>query len=423
MAELRAKASDEMRAAGAWSRLPGRALRAFAFSTLGGLLLPLAGCNNFFQCENKPACPATSTSTGSGSSSGSGSTVDYAFVSYTTTDSAGNPTSTLKGYNIASGALTAINSVTLPFVPIAMAVNPANSILYVASVPGYSDPGIYEYAIATDGTLSVANGGAALVTDPVGAMTISPDGNYLYTLEAAGLNMIQYAVNSSTGALATGGTVGTPSLSCVPAVSPVVLPGCSVAVSPKKDYVVASFGTSGTAIYSYSSSSGITNATPTVLTPATGSGDFAVAIDGNDNALIARTVSLGGYELASLVASPSTYTGQSVAIASGTIPRSTVVDPDSKFVYTADVGLGKISGFSIGSTALPTALTSSPYSGPANVASLGIDSTDTYLVAAGFDATAGLQLYSIAASGVLTPIVSAATTTATAYPVLVAMSH
>ena len=194
---------------------------------LGSVLIAVQGCSgSFFQCENKAACPASGT-TGSTGTTGS---VDFAFVSYTTTD--GN--SVVTGYDLASGGLTAINTVTLPFVPIAMTVNPANSRLYVASVPGAKTPGIYEYTIGTDGTLTSA-GTDPLVQDFPGAMAISPDGAWLFTLQSTGQTMTEYKVDATTGSLTSSGALIVPALSCAPSVGTPVLPACSIAVSPLKE--------------------------------------------------------------------------------------------------------------------------------------------------------------------------------------------
>ncbi len=378
---------------------------------LGASMLPLVACSNFFQCENKTACPSSGTGTGGDTSSG-----DYAFVSYTTTGGS----SVIAGYNVAGGALTAVNTVTLPFVPIAMAVNPANTRLYVASVPGIANPGIYEYAIGTDGTLTAAQNGAALATDLVGAMTLSSDGNYLYILQAAGLILNQYTVNSTADTLKISGVLTVPAASCVPSATTPVLPSCSVAVSPAQNYVVAALGTQGAAVFGYSSSTGITNnGVFSQILAATASGDFSVVLDGGDNLYISQTNSITAYGIA---ATGNTNRG-TYAYPSGSVPRSVVVDSNSKFVYTADVGLGKITGFGTGTTTALTLLTGSPYAAPASVAALGIDNTDAYLVAAGYDANAGVQLYAIGTAGALTAVKSAGTSTATQYPVLVAMSH
>ena len=384
---------------------------ALGVGVLATGLLPVVGCGNFFQCENKPACPATTTGTGTGTSSSS--TLDVAYVAYVTT--AGSPV--LTGYNIAGGTLSALNTVTLPGIPVAMAVSAKNTFLYVATVPSATNPGIYAYAISATGTLTAANSGNAEATDLVGAMTMSPDGNYLYTLEAAGQQMTQYTVNETTGGLSSAGGLTVLSVDCAPTVTTIVLASCSLAVSPKDDYLWAALGAQGDAAFTYTSASGVPNQYFQTLTASTGSGDFSVAFDGNDNVYLAQTSTLTWLSLSSgQFVSSGTYT-----YPSGSIPRGTVVDPESKFVYTADVGTGKISGFAAGSV---TQLGGSPYPAPASVSSLGIDSTDTYLVAAGYDASAGVQLYSIASSGVLSALsATAGTSTETQDPVLVAMTH
>lgn len=397
-----------------WWRQREWGTQGAGWAVLGCLLLPVTGCGSFFACEGKAACPTTTTGTGTGTTT---SSVDFAFVSYTTAAGA----SVITGYNLAGGALSAINSVSLPFVPIAMVVNPKNSLLYVASVPGASSPGIYAYAIGSDGTLSAANSGAALVTDFIGAMTVSPDGYYLYTVESTNQTMTQWTINQTSGGLTNSGPLTVLALSCAPLATTPVLPGCSVAVSPKKDFVMASLGTSGDAVFQYSSTGGVPNATPfTTVTAGTASGDFSVAIDASDYAYVAQTSTLTVFALSS---SGVTQRGTTYSYPSGSIPRSTVVDTTSKFVYTADAGTSKISGFATG-TAGVTELAGSPFAAPASVAALGVDSTDTYLVGVGYDASAGVQLYSVASSGVLSPLAkTAGTSAATQYPVLVAMSH
>lgn len=386
-------------------------LRVAGMSLLGLALFPLSACSNFFQCENKPACPTTTTGTGTGT----GSTVDFAFVSYTT--AAGS--SMITGYNLAGGALTPINSVTLPFVPLAMTVNLKNSLLYVASVPGASSAGVYAYAIAADGTLSAANGGSALVNDDVGAMTVSPDGNFLYTVESLNQTASQWAINQTTGALTFSLSLPVAAPSCTLGVGVPVVPSCSVAVSPKDDFVVTSLDTAGDAIFSYTSSGGVSKEL-TTINAGSNSGDFSVALDNSDNAYLAQTGTLSVYTLGS---SGATLRGTVYTYPTGSVPRSTVVDPSYKYVYTADVGTSKISGFAA-STAGVTELSGSPFAAPASVAAIGVDSTDTYLIAVGYDASAGVQLYSLAGSGVLSALAkTAGTSTATQYPVLVAMSH
>jgi 6-phosphogluconolactonase len=401
---------------GCWHRVRTLGLGLLGSAALGGAMLPLSGCNNFFQCENKPACPATTTTT-----TGTSSSVDYAYVAYTTATTSTTTTSTLVGYNLAGGALTQVANVTLPFIPVAIAVSPNNEYLYVASTPGTTNGGVFGYAISSTGNLTALSSGAALAGDQVAAMAISPDGDYLYTVNVLGQTMVQYSI-ASAGTLTTNGAGTVPALNCALGTAVPVTQSCSVAVSPTKAYVVTALGTAGDAVYGYVSGSGLTNNGVPIgqVAAGTDSGEFSVAIDGNNNAYVAETAGLTAYALTS-----STPTLRlTVPYASGAIPRGVVVDPGSKFVFTANEGTNNISAFTTGTTTALTAVSGSPFAAPNEVAALGVDSTDTYLVAAGYDASAGIQLYSIASSGVLSALAkTAGTTTATQYPVLVAMSH
>ncbi len=399
-------------------RLRAVGLRCLGAAMLGGAMLPFVGCGNFFQCENKPACPTTTT-TGTGTGSGSGSTVDYAYVAYTTV-AGSTVTATLVGYNLAGGALTQVGSVNLPFIPVALAVSPNNGYLYVASTPGTTNGGVFGYAISSTGNLTALSS-VALAVDQVGAMTISPDGDNLYTVNVAGQTMVQYGI-ASTGTLTANGAGTVPLANCASGVSVPVTQTCSVAVSPTNAYVVAALNAAGDAVYGYASPSGLTGNGVPIGQVAAGSqsDEFSVAIDGNNTAYVAQTAGLTAYALTS--STPTVR--QTVAYASGAIPRGVVVDPGSKFVFTANEGTSNISAFTTGTTTALTSVSGSPFAAPNDVAALGVDSTDTYLVAVGYDTSAGIQLYSIASSGVLSALAkTAGTTTATQYPVLVAMSH
>ena len=291
----------------------------------------MLGCGGFFQCVNKPSCPAT---TGTGTGTGT-TTVDYAYVAFTTV-SGSTTTSTLVGYNIAGGALTQATSVALPFIPVALAVSPNNAFLYVASTPGSANPGVYGYAIGSTGGLTALNGGNVFFTDGIGAMTTSPDGNYLYTVSAVTNTITEYGLSPTTGGLSRTGLVSVPLAACTLGVGTPVTQTCSVAVSPTDSYVVASLGTVGDAIYGYASNTGITNNGAPIAQIASGaaSGDFSVAIDGSNNAYVAQTAGVTVYGLTS-----GTPTNRgTVGYAGNAVPRGIVVDPDSKFVLHGERG-------------------------------------------------------------------------------------
>ncbi len=388
---------------------------------LAAVLGPLTACSGFFQCE-KASCPTSTTGTGTGTPT-PGTGGDYAYLA---NSSAG--TTYLSEYSIAGGKLNPLGSgsISLGYIPVALAVAPSNNFLYVATVPGVTSPGVYLYNIGSTGELSVGNGGAALVTDTVAAMAISPDGNWLFTLNVDGQTMAEYQVNTSTGALSQAAAeltlLGTP---CTLGLALPASQSCSVAVSPNGAYVVASLGISGDVVYSYTSAQGVGNGgIPATIasgySTANPTGDYAVALDANNYAYIAQTNSVSVYGIGSLTSITPEYR---VPYAAGNAPRSIALNHSYNSVYTANEVAGTISGFGITGNGTLTQLAGSPFAGPANVSALAFDNTGNYAVAVGYDATAGVQLYSVSSAGVLAQVDKAGTGTNEDYPALLAMTH
>lgn len=373
----------------------------------------LAGCHNFFVCQ-KASCPS------SGSGGGSTST-DYVYVSNAPTGS-----TYVSEYSIGNGSLAAISGspFNLNFIPVAMSVSPNDSFLYVASLPGAANPGIYVYSInSSTGQLSGPNGGQVQITGAISSMDISPDGKFLFSVDTTGTILTEYTIDSS-GNLATGASFQLPGAGCALS-GTVISQSCTVKVAPSGEFVLASLGSAGTAIYPYSSSSGITTTSPLVIpsgsTQASPSGDYSVTLDDNNYIYIARTNALAVYQITdtegdAVLKSTASY-------ATGLTPRSVVLSANQGYVYTANEGAGTISGYSINSAAALTQVSGSPFAGPANVSAIGIDKSGTYMVSAGYNGSSGVQLFTIGSSGGLTLVTSAGTGTSTAYPAILAMTH
>jgi 6-phosphogluconolactonase len=371
----------------------------------------LTGCHNFFVCE-KASCPS--------SGGGGSTTTDYAYISNATAGS-----TDISAYDIGNGSLAAISGspFNIGFQPAAMSVSPNDAFLYVATFPGATNPGIYVFNINSSGGLSSGNGGDVLITAAISSMTISSDGNYLFIINQLGTILSEYQTNTSTGALALVSSFQLPGASCTVAGSPVTQT-CTVAVAPSGEFVAASLGTAGTAVFPYASGSGITSSSYTLIPSGTTSGsptgDFSVVLDNNNYAYIARTSTLAVYSISSSGAA----TLQSTATFSGSAaPRDVVLSSSQGYVYTANPGGGDISGFSIGSSGALTSLSGSPFTGPTSVSAVGVDKSGDYMVAAGYNGTSGVQLFTIGTGGALTLTTSAGTGTSTAYPAILALSH
>ena len=387
----------------------GRSGRPITLLVLSVCLLPLAACAGFF------VKPTTTTTTTTTTTSTSG---DFVYVA---NSSAG--ATYLSEYSIASSALNSLGSFSLGYLPVALAVAPSNNFLYVASVPGTTSPGVYLYSIGSTGELTAGNGGNVLATDTVAAMAISPDGNWLYTVNVDGNTMTQYQVNTSTGAITAQGVVTLTGTACNLTAATPVSQSCSVAVSPSGDYVVASLGASGDVVYPYSSSGGISEtgaqAIPSGYSVTNPTGDFSVALDDNNYAYIARTSSLGVYQ----ISSTGVPEEAALALPAGSVPRSVTLSRTYASLFFANEGLGTIGAYGIGTNGSLTQITGSPFAGPTNVAALAVDNTGGYLVAVGYDATAGVRLYSIASSGALSQVAESGSGTESVYPALVAVTH
>lgn len=386
------------------------AARGCAALSLAAVFL-LAGCHNFFVCQ-KASCP---------SGGGGSTTSDYAYVSNA---SAGS--TDIYAYNIGNGSLAAISGspYNIGFAPVAMSVSPSDSFLYAATLPSVANPGIYMWTINSSGQLTVGNSGNALVTAQVASMDISPDGNYLFTVDVLGTALTEYQINSTTGLLTQVASFALlPNAICAATGSPIAQT-CTVKVAPSGQFVVAALGSAGDIIYPYSSTSGITSTTATQIpsgsTSSNPTGDYSVALDKNNYVYIARTAAIAVYSLDSS-GNPTLQSSQ--AYSASTVARWVTLSTNYSWVYTANIGAGNISGYSIGSTGGLSSLSGSPFTGPTNVSALGVDKSGTYMVAVGYNGTSGVQLFTVGSTGSLTLTTSAGTGTSTAYPAILAMSH
>jgi len=397
---------DSLRRAAGRSAAP-----VFAALCLTATLL-LSGCQNFFVCEGKASCP---------SGGGGSGTTNFAYVSDAT-----NGTTYLAAYDIGNGSLAAISGspYNLGYTPVAMNVSPNDAFLYVASIPGATNPGIYLYSVNTSGQLSGPSGGGVLISGTIASMDVSPDGNYLFALSTSGTQLTEYQANTSTGALTLVTSVILPGTTCTLAGTP-ISQTCTVKVAPSGNFVAVALGTAGTMIFPYNSTSGLTSSTPAQIpsgsTQAAPSGDFSVTLDKNDFVYIARTAALAVWQITD--ASGDATLQSTTAISSSAVPRSVTLNGAGTYVYTANQGAGNISAFGIGSTGSLSAISGSPFTGPPNVSALGVDKTGTYMVAAGYSTSAGVQLFTLGTTGSIALVTSAGTGSSTAYPVVLALTH
>ncbi|HZQ42804.1 MAG TPA: beta-propeller fold lactonase family protein [Acidobacteriaceae bacterium] len=382
---------------------------AAALAVAGTVLL--AGCHNFFICQ-KASCPSSGTG-GGGSTTG-----DYVYVS-----NASAGTTYISGYDIGKGSLTAISGSPFPlnFIPVAMNVSPNDGFLYIASQANASNPGIYVYAIGSTGALSIQNSGSVDVSGAISSMDISSDGGYLFTINTLGTLLTEYQINSTTGLLGQVGSFQLPGTLCVAGGTP-ISQTCTVKASPGGAYVVVALGTAGFAVFPYTSASGISSASFTLVSPPSSTtGDYSLALDDHNYAYVASTSALTSY---SITSSGITQESSQTYSSTTTVPRSVVLSSNQDYVYTANEGTGNISGYGINGSGALTQISGSPFTGPTNVSAIGVDKSGSYMVAAGYNGNSGVQLFTIGSTGSLTLVTSAGTgTSTTTNPTILALTH
>ena len=379
------------------------------------LLLALTGCGAFFQCEGKSDCPASSTGTGTGTGTGSGS--DYVYIS----NSASGSTD-MNGFDISSGALTPTSGspYSLGFVPVAMAITPSDTYMYISS-----GVAIMGYSIGTDGALTILNtggsSGTTLEEENCGAIAISPDGQWLFSLNTNDLTMEEYSIPSSTGIISP-----VANYQITNSFGGAIL-SSSIEVAPSGAFIAVGLGTAGTEIFSFNTSTGAATYASQIEAASSTSGDYAVAIDTNNNLYVGATNNLYRYSVTSAGLPTQVSTS-----ATGTSGPNSVALAGTAYVYAGSENATStsttpiISGFTA-STSNPMAQVSgSPNTGPTRVSAIGVDKTGAYLVAAGYNSTSGIQLFSIGSAGALTPVSSsgsAGTGTTTIIPTVMALTH
>jgi 6-phosphogluconolactonase len=373
-----------------------RVMRLSAGIMVVAALSALTGCGNFFIPPDNGG--------GGGSTTG-----NIAYV-------ANSANSTLAGFTVGTATLTAVSGspLSLGYSPVAAVATPTNSFLYVAG-PG----AIYVYTINANGSLSASSTGAAVAAVTVAALDISPDGNWLFGLDATTTVVDQFQINTSTGAL----TVVAATPYAVASGSPVPR---AIRVAPNGAFVFAALGTGGDVIFTFNTTTGALVSSLTLAPASTTTSDNGLAINSTTTALyIARSGTNGGVAAFSIGAGGALTSVTGSPFAAGTGTNNVVIDSTGKYVYAANRTDGTISGFAIGTTGGLSTLTGSPYASGTQVTSLGIDQSGKYLLAAAFGGSPDLSMYSFDAvtPGKLDLATSTATGTGTQGAIAVALTH
>jgi 6-phosphogluconolactonase (cycloisomerase 2 family) len=301
------------------------------------------------------------------------------YIANATTDS-------VAGFSVGTGTLTAVTSspYALSFTPTAVAVNPANTILFVAG-----NSLIYAFAIESGGALSVLNNGSAVGISDVVSMDISPDGQWLLALDGNGVTIDEFLINSTTGKLSqvTGASYSISGATVLPR---------SIKVAPNGELVFVALGTAGDLVYTFNTSNGALASSQQLSLGSTTTSDNALAVNPASTYLyIARSGTGGGLAAYSIGTNGALVSLSGSPFAAGTQPYSVVVNKAGTDVYVANRGDSTISGYSISSTTgTLTALGGSPYTSGSAVTGLAADNSGDYLLAAANGGSPDLTMYS-----------------------------
>jgi len=354
-------------------RTPSRLGKALALATTLFCAGMFTGCGGFFQAITT----TTTTNTGTG--------FDLVYAGKNSADS-------FVGYAITSNGLTAVSgspfSIGSP--PLSMAINPADSFLYVGTIAG-----IYGYSIPAGGSLSVLNSGATVANTPSVlsngpvSMDISPDGNWLAVLTSfagGSVTVLDYQITSATGLLTF-----TDSVSLAQVNSGSI--AHSIKFSPSENLLAVTLGTDGTDVFTFTGANGTISSTFDHLTPpVVGNSDNGAVFNAASSTLyITRAQgSLAGV----LAYYPVTYNSSNntvtlstgTEIATGDFPTALSFNnaTTQPYLYAVTADDSSISGYAV-TTSTPSlqTLSTQPYStlGAGNAPyALAFDNSDTYML-------------------------------------------
>jgi 6-phosphogluconolactonase (cycloisomerase 2 family) len=362
-----------------------------------GATVFLTGCGEFFTpVNNNPG--------------GTGSTT---FVYVTNASLTGG---TLSAYSLTSGVLTELTGspYTLPAIPTSVVVAPNNAFLFVGTTTG-----VFEYAIASDGTLTEGNNSTVLyisqdsTSTTVQSMVVDSTSSWLIVANQ-GSSYLDAVNFSPTTGLSSGATIQSAKISQPTAVQ--------LAISPANTNVFVALGVNGIEGIPFT-------ATSTTPWGSTGSVVPVLKTNGSDNAIAIDTTSTYVF-----VAEATTNQLRSMSIAklstetdyaTGAGPSAVLPGLDGNYVYVADSTDNTISGYALSAGAL-TELTDSPFSTTKSPLALVEDSTKGYLLTVGSKGNPNLWLYNFDATilgdlDVKTTTSTGAATTSTANAI--AVSH
>jgi len=325
--------------------------------------LMLAGCGKFFPDENN--CTTNCTTTGANVYVGN------------------NNTASISGFSISSNGITGLSNspYSLGVSPSALAITPSNSFVYVSSLAG----GIYAYSVGSNGALTVANNGSAVVSgvSPT-ALKVDPSGKWLLAVDPTPAAYV-FAINND-GTVTSQGSVP-------------LLAGSSPnhLVVTSIGYVYVALGTGGVAILSFNATSGVLTNNNQVLPPkqsvdaiqglaVNSAGTYLYAAETGINGLRVLAITSTTGALKEITGSPYT---------TGTGPAGVLLDATGSYLYVTNRASNSVSAYLASSSGALTAISGSPFTTGTNPIDLAEDNTHTYVAVICAGGSPDMQVYKI----------------------------
>lgn len=321
-------------------------------------------------------------------------------------------TSQLVGYYVNAGVLTALpgSPYTLAATPLAIAISPNNSFLYVSTISG-----IYFYLISSTGQLTLGNSGNPISSDQAVSMQVDATNSWLLDVSSGASQAFAIAISPTTGLV----TQPTEQYAALPSTTLQ-----QIAISPANTSIYVAMGSGGTAIIPFNSANatspfGSVTSVP-VKNPA-GSA-LSVATDTGSRLLfIGETVASSGSNSGGLrVINLSTLKeiSGSPFPTGGLAPYDILAEKAGTYIYVVNrqvsgSSTGVIQGYTLAATTgtyTLTALSKTVTVGTHPVA-LAEDNTSTFVFATDYDGNPDLMGYIFDSStpGLLDPAISSAT--------------
>lgn len=346
--------------------------------TFAGAVAGLTGCGDFFAKTTTTTCTTDCSST----------TGDYLYVANAATAGPG-----IAAYDIASAALGTVSGSPFALTPLpsALAVNPADTYLYVGTTEGP----MYVYTIGSGGALTIGNGGAAVATIPTTSMQVDSTGKWLIVANESSPSVSVFAIG-------TGGVLTVTNASPVAVNSGTGVPD-SLAITPNNEYVYVGLSAAGLETMTFSSTDGTLADAGHEATVDTVDAVTAVAVDPTSKFVFATETGISAVRVFTIGTNGALSPVSGSPFSVGTGPSAVMVDSSGSYVYVTNrtansSGTYTINGFALTNSGTLSALSGSPYTTGAEPVGIVEDKSDTYVAVicqGGTTALPFLELYTL----------------------------